>query len=494
MVRKTHLLLAGLLGLLVGHGPRAAADEKPVRLALDAKDIQASLGTEWYGVYIQGKKVGYFTSTRALAGAGASAVYRESSHMHMKLLSLGQKTEMKTTEVTEFDATPPYAMRRDELTDVDGNLTQRYQLVRAGNGFTLTTLAGRDRRTKQVPPIDYTLADSLSDEVWLRRGARPGERIVSRSFDVKELELDLDASRLVATKTSVVNGVPVTYHEVETKSRKSQLTTLARYDTKGRILSGVIAGFIEIRLETEAQAKNTEYSADLFVLGMVKIDQKLGHARNVAELALEAVGKGGSVLAAGPRQTVTSNKAGTYTLKLGKRHGTPTRATAREIADALAETTTYPITDPKVQALARRAVGDAQTPREKVQRLVDFVHAFIEPKLTANGPNLYDLLERRKGDCKSYALLFTTLARAAGIPAREVNGLVYMGDDAKAFGGHAWNEVVLDGLWVPIDATARETEIDATHISFGTDTTATNNMVSAMGRLTFRLIAVERGK
>jgi zinc/manganese transport system permease protein len=32
-----------------------------------------------------------------------------------------------------------------------------------------------------------------------------------------------------------------------------------------------------------------------------------------------------------------------------------------------------------------------------------------------------------------YALLFTNLARAAGVPARETGGLVYMGDGDKAF-------------------------------------------------------------
>ena len=80
-------------------------------------------------------------------------------------------------------------------------------------------------------------------------------------------------------------------------------------------------------------------------------------------------------------------------------------------------------------------------------------------------PTIHDLIESKQGDCKSYALLFTTLARASGVPAREVSGLLYCGDDVKAFGGHAWNEVILNGVWVPVDASLNETEINATHIS-----------------------------
>jgi hypothetical protein len=490
-MRRRLFLLLFLFLLLT---PRSGADEKPLRLPLEAADIQASLGTDWYGVYIQGKKVGTYRASRALVGQGADAVYVESEDMRMKLLSLGQKSEMTMTQKQEFDARPPYALRRAELSETNGSSKQHYLLSRSEKGFSLTYSAGRETRTRQAPVIDYTLSDSLSDEIWLRRGARPGAHIVTRSFDIKEVELDLYTSKLVATKTSLVSGVPVVYHEVETVSRKEKITTLARHDQKGRLISGTLGGFIELRLESEAQAKNIEYSTDLFVLGMARIDKGLGPTRDVSALEMEIVGKSRAVFPPGPRQTLAAGPAGNSILRLGKRHGRETQASAREITEALAETTAYPITDPKVKALVRQAVGDASSPRDKVRRLVHFVHDFIEPSLTTEGPNFYELLEKKKGDCKSYALMFTTLARAAGIPTREIGGLVYMGDDQKAFGGHAWNEVVLDGCWVPVDASCRELEIDATHISFGSDADGTKNMVNALGKLSFKLIAVQHTK
>jgi transglutaminase-like putative cysteine protease len=74
-----------------------------------------------------------------------------------------------------------------------------------------------------------------------------------------------------------------------------------------------------------------------------------------------------------------------------------------------------------------------------------------------------DVIQSKKGDCTAYALLFTTLARAAGIPAREAGGWLYMGDEYQAFGFHAWNEVILDGHWVPVDASCKGT-FNAGHI------------------------------
>jgi hypothetical protein len=483
-----------VLAILVCLTPRTWADETPLRLPLDTAAIQASLGTDWYGVYIQGKKVGTFRATRALEGTGADTRYVEFEDMRMKLLSFGQKSDMTMIQRQEFDARPPYALRRVELTETSGTSKQHYLLTPSGKGYTLTYTAGHEVRTKQVSSIDYTLSDSLTDEIWLRQGAKPGARIITRSFDVKEMELDQYTSKLLATKTSLVKGVSVVYHEVESVSRKEKIITLARHDQKGRLISGTMGGFIELRLEPEAQAKNIEYSTDLFVLGMARIDKALGRSRDVTALELEIVGKTGAVFPAGPRQLRVANPSGSAVLKLGKRHGRETRASAKEIADALAETSAYPISDLKVQELARKAIGDAQTPRDKVKRLVHLVHRFIEPSLTADGPNLYELLDKKKGDCKSYALLLTTLMRAAGIPAREVGGLVYMGDDQKAFGGHAWNEVVLDGCWVPVDASCGEVDVDATHISFGSDAEGTKNMVSALGKLSFKLIAVQHTK
>ena len=66
-----------------------------------------------------------------------------------------------------------------------------------------------------------------------------------------------------------------------------------------------------------------------------------------------------------------------------------------------------------------------------------------------------------------------------------------MGDDAQAFGPHAWNEVVVNGLWQPVDATWAQAEIDATHIriSLAEDPI---QIFDVLGQVAFELLAVER--
>ena len=103
-----------------------------------------------------------------------------------------------------------------------------------------------------------------------------------------------------------------------------------------------------------------------------------------------------------------------------------------------------------------------------------------------------DVVVAKRGDCSEHAVLFTALARAAGIPARAVGGVMYMGDEVRAFGWHAWNEVVLDGHWVEVDPTWNQISVDATHIAVGSGDQASSRTSVMLGGLRFKVVSVER--
>lgn len=472
--------------------PAARAQDKVYRPELSAKDIDATLRTDWYGVYLKDAKAaksnknGYVRSTRARDG---DAVV-EDQFIALKLVSFKQKVEMNMHHRFTFDAAAPYRMRAAEFTLTSGPIEQRTTYTRKGDrAYEAVHQVGREKRVVLLKNIDYTLADSMATEVWVKQDPKVGDRIVARTFDLQDQTMDEQSNEVTSAKSSLAGGVAVRVFEIKGNSKNKSIPSVSRYDDKGDMLSTEILTF-ELRKETEAQARNFDYSQDLFVMGMVKVDRPVGDTKHVAELVLEVGGKDTDVFESGPRQAVVTD-GGKRVLKLGKAHGKPARATEKEIQDALQETNNYPITNPKVKALADKVTAGATTPREKVRKIVDFTYEFVKPSLAANAPNIHDLLENKKGDCKSYALLVTNLARAAGVPAREVSGLLYVGDDFKAFGGHAWNEVVLDGEWVPVDASLRETEVSATHISFGSEHVATKNLLSSLGKLSFKLVSVK---
>ena len=73
-----------------------------------------------------------------------------------------------------------------------------------------------------------------------------------------------------------------------------------------------------------------------------------------------------------------------------------------------------------------------------------------------------EALDTKRGDCNEHAVLFTALARAAGLPSRVAAGVVYLDN---AFYYHAWSEVWL-GEWVAVDPAFRQFPADATHLKF----------------------------
>lgn len=89
-----------------------------------------------------------------------------------------------------------------------------------------------------------------------------------------------------------------------------------------------------------------------------------------------------------------------------------------------------------------------------------------------------EALGRPEGTSEERARLFTALARAAGVPARDVHGLVYerFADGVPALYWRSWVEVKAREEWIAVDPELGESVADATHIKFGvgdsTDSTA----------------------
>ena len=72
-----------------------------------------------------------------------------------------------------------------------------------------------------------------------------------------------------------------------------------------------------------------------------------------------------------------------------------------------------------------------------------------------------EILERGKGVCADYAILYTALLRSAGIPARLAAGIpvytILCEKEKEIDMGHAWVEVKLPGYgWIPIDITVED--------------------------------------
>lgn len=128
--------------------------------------------------------------------------------------------------------------------------------------------------------------------------------------------------------------------------------------------------------------------------------------------------------------------------------------------------------DRRIRRLARRGTRDAATPADKADALRRFVTKYVKNKsLDIGFATASEVAKTREGDCTEHGVLLAALARAAGLPARGVSGIVAVPQGPLApahgttFGYHMWTQVNIGGEWVDIDAAMRQTDCDPTHIA-----------------------------
>lgn len=106
-------------------------------------------------------------------------------------------------------------------------------------------------------------------------------------------------------------------------------------------------------------------------------------------------------------------------------------------------------------------VKDSDPALKKIDVLMEWMQGNINKKITFSIPSALEVLKIKQGDCGEFSVLFAALLRAAGIPTKVVAGVVYFN---KTFFYHAWNEVLLDGIWYPVDSSMNQINPDVTHI------------------------------
>ncbi len=122
-------------------------------------------------------------------------------------------------------------------------------------------------------------------------------------------------------------------------------------------------------------------------------------------------------------------------------------------AELLSANKFWPSDDANIANLARQIIGDAKTTQKKTQALLEWLmpgrNIRYDGKVTGSRYGVRQLLEQKYGHCWDFSDCFVTLARASGIPSRQVFG--WLVDQS----GHVWAEVLIEGKgWMQVDPTA----------------------------------------
>jgi hypothetical protein len=137
------------------------------------------------------------------------------------------------------------------------------------------------------------------------------------------------------------------------------------------------------------------------------------------------------------------------------------------LADALRPTAWLQSDHIELRAIAAPIGRQTLSGRQKMELLIERARPYFYNLDFSGHYSALDTMRRRAGDCTEAAVLVAALGRAAGIPTRVVNGLVYSRERyhgvSNAFMPHSWVLAYVDGQWRSFDLALDN--FDATHIA-----------------------------
>ncbi|MGE5852802.1 MAG: transglutaminase-like domain-containing protein [Deltaproteobacteria bacterium] len=413
---------------------------------------------EWWGVFYRGEKIGF--ASQVITPRTKGYKLQDRSMMNLNMLGTVQPT---MTEL-EMDANEDWILKRFafELRSKEIRFSARGQMN--GTKLQLTVDSGGHQSSREL---------TLRQAPYLLAALKP--YVVTQQLETgkKFLFSTFDPSTLSEQVTTVVIEGREQLHiadRIEPAIRLRQsfrgISVISWIDGQGRTVKEESpAGFSIVRQEMST-AKNLParaVSLDLIAQTAVPVATKITDPQTQRALQLKL---GGVNLANfrlnGGRQKLSQDQLEIRLedLKQLSFPKIPVRDT--RLASYLQPTPFLQTDHPKIQALVAQILNGERDGYRAAIKIKDWVYKEIAKQPTVSIPNALEVLQTRSGDCNEHTVLFNTLARAAGIPAKTVVGVVYL---RGAFYYHAWSEVWL-GDWVSLDSVLNQFPADVTHVKF----------------------------
>lgn len=454
-------------------------------------DVEALAGKTWYGVYLNGQKMGYAEHDLRVAKDGA---VEEALDVKLKVNQGGVLQDMAIAETRTY--APDGCLARISSTVTAGGVPQMFEATVEGDSMRCASMVGGRRSEETRPRPAETLGDALSRIRLVTRRPSVGDVLTYSRFECM-LKVEIEGtSRVTNVEEQVLDGTAARVYTVETDERfpNETLKSVSRIIEDGTLLEDTIAGIYTMRLEPEQVAKTFDYSSDVIVSNAALIDRPIASPATRESLVLLLEGPLAEThLFTDERQRMVQD--GPHVRFEAKRITldgfTPVSLPIddEEVKPWLKPSPFIQSDDPRITAKAKEIVGDETDAFRAAATLCAWVNANVRNKYSASLSNALDVLETMEGDCTEHSVLFVALARAAGIPAREAAGLVYTAPDKKpGFYFHQWAAVWV-GKWIDMDPMFNQPLVDVTHIKLAEgDLFHQVQLIPIIGRIHVRVI------
>jgi len=464
---------------------------------------------EFYGMFMNGRKIGWTKlQTENVETAGVRRV-RLTAEGSLTVEMMGTKVQQESVVVSLCDEKLHPLSQEFRITS--GQSTMQIRAQYKGRRVNVEVEAGGapSRRLLTIPPDGVLTADSS----FLTLGATPQTGTKLTVYYLNPLTITLDRAEVTVEAREKVTYAGQEHFALRILAKTPLGAIRSWEDPPGTTLWAELPlGIVMCRmpkddaLKPEAPmpvrsvASSSPSSvlpvpADFAVATSVAADKPIASPRQLRALSLELRGIPQDMeMISDDRQKVRplAGEAGAFRFDI-RVPSSPSRGLALPVRNArftryLGRDGYVDTANPEVRRLAER-LRDRRSASRTASRIRAWVHANMKPDYSIGVlRSSADIIKRRRGVCRDYAILFAAIARAAGVPTRLVSGLVYV--DGRFF-YHAWAECWV-GCWTAYDPTLPQDFVDATHVKLSQgDATEMMRVYQVIGKLSARILSVE---
>jgi hypothetical protein len=413
---------------------------------------------EWAGIFIHGERIGHSFTKILRSDTGLTV----ENLTRMTLIMMNQTRTLTTHMFAHTDK--DYTLK-DYSLELRNGIQQRVEGRITGKRLQLTSYTQGQPYTQTIDLVEKPYFPDAIEQVIRAKNLKPGNEISIPYFDPTTQSSATASVSMHGTEQVDVLGETKTGTRVELSFMG--ISSVLWLDEDYKLIKEYSPAMgLEIIPLSKAQALaeiTPDKAFDLITFFSVKLDQPTPDPRTLSYLKVEMQDISIEDLDLDDNyQKLVSTQPIIIESTLPKLSNLPELTVPIGAQAKFLEPSAYiQCTDQRIIDKTREMIGDEKNAIDAVEKLVNGVYNFLEKNPTASLPSALDVLKMKKGDCNEHSILFTALARAAGIPTKIYVGLVNL--NGYAYYYHAWCAVWL-GTWVPVDPTFNQFPADVGHL------------------------------
>ncbi len=472
MLRALLIALALLAAAACQKDAAASTGEKPAKAAApvlsDTLLVTRPKGGETFGLYLMGKKVGWLFTDVTLKGDTVLAV----NELHFKAnVGANRISERHLKESRTYEAKPGGRLLGFVVEQKGDGGEQRLEATATPGGMrVLRERPGLPNETLTVKPSKETVEDADQVRVALKRN----KGLVGYITDGTDLEQYTVRTTLEGATTLTRGGVSIPVKKVVTLSDKEKVPTENFLDEKGKLLEIHFGATMTAMAEPPEQARRLDL-VEVFGLTRVVLPKPPPPEASQVPGSLKLVMQGLDEKFRTPSYRQTYRPLGAEKVEVTIRAQAPKKLLPRPLVDPnggenLRSTIIVEADNAEIKSQAKAIAGNEKDAYQAALKVTQWVHDNLTKDYGYSSDRATDVLRTKRGDCTEHALLEVALLRALSIPARRVDGVVYVmnEDRVPALYWHEWVEAYV-GEWTQLDPTFGQAVADSTHFAVGTE-------------------------